>query len=106
MVIIGTCGAGWGTAGTSLASRSTLSVLQISAPNLALISARPARDADGILLHLREIEGRTAVAEFPAGSSVVEVSVLEEPLKEAGNKAVFSPFEAKFIKVSGLKPVQ
>ena len=94
------------TAGTSLAARSTLSVLQISAPNLALISARPARDADGILLHLREIEGRTAVAEFPAGSSVVEVSVLEEQLKEAGNRAVFSPFEAKFIKVSGLKPVQ
>jgi Glycosyl hydrolases family 38 N-terminal domain/Glycosyl hydrolases family 38 C-terminal domain len=92
------------TPGASLAARPALSVLQISAPNLALISARPAHDGDGIILHLREIEGRQAVAEFPAGAAAIEVSVLEEPLREAGSAARFSPFETKFVKLSGLKP--
>ena len=92
------------TAGTSEAARAMLSALQISAPNLALISARPARDGDGIVLHLREVEGQPAVAEFPAGTSAVEVNVLEEPLREAGNAARFAPLETKFVKVRGLKP--
>ena len=90
------------TAGTSRAARYALSILQISAPNLVLISARPARDGDGIILHLREVDGRPAVAEFPAGASVIEVNVLEEPLRKADSAAGFSPFEAKFVKVSGL----
>jgi alpha-mannosidase len=92
------------TAGTSNATRPALSVLQISAPNLALISARPAHDGDGVVLHLREIEGMPAEVEFPSGVSAMEVNVLEEPLREPGSTVRFSPFEAKFVKVSGLKP--
>ncbi len=92
------------TAGTSDAARATRSVLKINAPNLALISARPSRDGDGVVLHLREIEGRPAVAEFPPGASAVDVKVLEEPLREAGNAARFAPFETKFVRVRGLKP--
>jgi alpha-mannosidase len=91
------------TAGTSDVARPMMSVLQIDAPNLALISARPARSGDGIVLHLREIEGQPAVARFPSVASALEVSVLEEPLREAGSTAAFAPFETKFLKVSGLK---
>jgi hypothetical protein len=89
--------------GTSGAARAVRSVLQINAPNLALISARPARDGSGIVLHLREVEGRPAVAELPADASAVEVNVLEEPLRDAGRAPGFGPFESKFLKVSGLK---
>jgi alpha-mannosidase len=92
------------TAGTSNATRPSRSALQISAPNLALISARPARDGDGIVLHLREIEGRPAEAELPPGVSAMEVNVLEEALRKPGSTVRFSPFEAKFVRVRGLKP--
>ena len=92
------------TAGTSNATRPSRSVLQISAPNLALISARPARDGDGIVLHLREIEGRPAEAELPPGVSAMEVNVLEEALRKPGSTVRFSPFEAKFVRVRGRRP--
>ena len=92
------------TAVTPDAARATRSVLEINAPNLALISARPSRDGDGVVRHLREIGSRPAVAEFPPGASAVDVNVLEEPLREAGNAARFAPFETKFVRVRGLRP--
>lgn len=92
-------------AGASDTARPMLSVLQIDAPNMALIDARPARDGDGIVLHLREVDGRPAVVELPGGASAVEVNVLEEPLRELGRAPGFAPFESKFIRVRELKAV-
>jgi alpha-mannosidase len=108
-------GFGWGsriplvarvlTAGASQSGKSSLSTLQISAPNVALVGARPARDGNGIILHLRELEGKatrvrlTAAAPAMAIQSITETNLFEERLKPASAEIEFSPFEVKFIKL-------
>jgi hypothetical protein len=83
----------------------SLSILNPDAPNLLLIEARPARYGEGIILQLREVEGKQAtlnVRELSRNDKtqpVDEVNVLEEPLKENLASMVFSPYEVKFLHV-------
>ncbi|MCP3904552.1 MAG: hypothetical protein GY715_13065 [Planctomycetes bacterium] len=86
-------------------------LLPIEAENLILIAARPDRAGPGLLLHLREVEGRRAhlptdrwqVAGGPA--RVREVNVLGDA-KEASTGAIeFAPFESKFLVVEGRSAV-
>jgi hypothetical protein len=93
------------TAGASESGISSLSTLRISAPNVALVSTRPARDGKGIILHLRELEGKATrvrlatAAPAIAIESVSETNLFEEQLKPASAEIEFSPFEVKFIKL-------
>ena len=91
-----------GTPGTGA---SSLSTLRISDPAIALVSSRPSRDGNGIILHLREVAGKEVVAEVKTAvpgseiDSISEVSVLEEPLKQGVKEISFAPFEVKFLKI-------
>lgn len=91
-----------GPAGTGMPS---LSVLRLNSPNVVLVSARPARDGHGIIVHLREVEGKAIVAKFLSSvpevviKSVAEVNALEETLKEATSDIAFSPYEVKFLRL-------
>ncbi len=85
------------TAGASQATRPSMSALRIDASNLVLIAARPARDGHGIIVHLREVEGKPATLQALA---VNEVNVLEEPLGAPAESIIFRPMEAKFVRVA------
>jgi len=91
-------------AGTGGARPKSDSFLDIAAPNILLISTKPARDGSGIVVHLREVEGRQT--QLPLSGtlgktgvrSVVQVNVHEERLRETGASVQFNPFEIKFLK--------
>jgi len=79
----------------------TLSALRLREPNALLIGARPSAGGDGILCHVREIEGRG----FTAHSATVEclreirqadvVNVLEEPMQTGVESVEYPPFASK-----------
>ena len=82
-----------------------LSALTINAPNLLLVEARPARNRNGIFLHLRELDGipTTLTSENVISWSELqqadEVNVLEETLREGIESLPFRPYEAKFVRL-------
>jgi hypothetical protein len=82
------------------------SILGLDAPNIALVSAYPARYSDGIVLHLRELDGKrtTLRVAMPSSSAKAlttqEVNVLEEPLAEPTLRQIFAPFETKFLRLT------
>ena len=108
---------GWGSR-TPLATRvlppvkatatrepANLSTLAITAPNLLIVEARPTRNGTGVVLHLRELEGKpvTITAQEVISSSEIrsadEVNVLEEAVQEGISSLAFKPFEVKFLKL-------
>ena len=108
---------GWGSR-TPLATRvlppvktgglrepQTLSALAVTAPNLLIVEARPTRNGDGILLHLREVEGKPVTItqeEVRTASSIRsadEVNVLEETIQPGIESLTFKPYEVKFLRL-------
>lgn len=93
--------------GVSLANRYpiSMSVLGWDAQNLLLVDARPARYGAGIILHIREIEGRDAELKFSSRKKLApirqidEVNVLEEALTTNKPKLSFKPYETKFVRL-------
>jgi len=91
--------------GKATKAAPTASCLGVDAPNLVLVGARPAVDGDGVILHLREVDGKaTSLAlAVPSGDgkfkSIEEVNVLEEPLRSAPAELSFTPYEVKFVKL-------
>ena len=75
----------------------------MDAPNIALVSAHPARYSKGVVLHLRELDGKRTSMRLssPVSSSKTlmtqELNVLEEPLTEPTRKQIFAPYETKFL---------
>ena len=70
--------------------------------NVLLVEARPAHDADAIVLHLREIEGKTArldARSFP-GKSVDIVNVLEEAMQKRVQEITLQPHEVRFVRLN------
>ena len=82
-----------------------LSALTINAPNLLLVEAHPARNGDGIFLHLRELDGMPTtltsenVISWSELQQADEVNVLEETLREGIESLPFRPYEAKFVRL-------
>ncbi len=82
-----------------------MSVLGWDAQNLLLVDARPARYSTGIILHIREIEGRDATLDFSSRKTLApirqidEVNVLEETLTTKTPKLSFKPYELKFVRL-------
>lgn len=84
---------------------SSRSLLAISAPNVVVVEARPARNGGGLFLQFREIEGQpTALpvsALFPGIRSgrVDEVNILEEPIRKDLRVLAMAPYEVKCLEV-------
>jgi hypothetical protein len=78
-------------------------LLDIEADNVLLVSTKPAADRDGIILHLREIEGKPAEfrISFPNDSSkkvkLVEVNVLGKPIGNPIQKIKIDALESRFF---------
>lgn len=82
------------------------SMLHSVAPNLLLVEARPTFDGSGVILHLREVEGKPVkldLADRPFGPGVAavdEVNVLEQSRGNGIYSVAFEPYEAKFIRLA------
>jgi hypothetical protein len=82
------------------------SVVGLKPSNLLLVEAKPAWDGNGVVVHLRELEGQAVTiteddvsVSFPLRQAD-EVNVLEETLREGVESLTFRPFESKFIRLS------
>ncbi len=88
-----------------LAAQSSLA---FDAPGIVLVAARPASDGKGIILELRETEGRPARLpiegwQFKRGQAVVDLVDPTEQGATAVEGAVdFAPFGRRFLRVRGL----
>jgi hypothetical protein len=88
---------------TELVSRS---LLDLGVPNLLLVNATPSLDGQGVILHLREVEGGHAILdtrrleEESGASSITEVSVLEEELQVLEAPLLIEHYETRFIKLN------
>jgi alpha-mannosidase len=84
----------------------TQSLLKISAENILLVSAKPSQDGEGIVLHLRETDGRSAelAVVLPLinsrRQSLTEVNVIEEIMGGPSESILLNPWESKFVKLS------
>jgi alpha-mannosidase len=87
---------------TSLLDRS---LIDLQAPNLLLVNLSPSLDGEGIVLHLRELEGEAAKVDIKqllqdtGATQAAEASVLEEDLTELEEELDFEPYETKFVKL-------
>ncbi len=93
------------TPGTAGAGGASLSAFRVSESNVVLVGARPARDGSGIIVQMREVDGKACVVRFESSlpgitlRAVEEVDILEETLRTAGAAIPFSPFETKFLRI-------
>ncbi len=89
--------------GAKMTAAPSQGILKITPDNVLMVNARPAIHEPGLILHLREVEGREAtvtIQHLLAGRKIVsleEVNLLEETIKPFSNKLL--PFESKFIRV-------
>ncbi|UJH68497.1 glycoside hydrolase family 38 C-terminal domain-containing protein [Allomuricauda sp. SCSIO 65647] len=82
------------------------SILSLDVPNLLLVNARPTASNDGVILHLREIEGDHAILDIDklmdqtGAKEVYEVNVLGEKLNRLSEPTLIKHFETRFILLS------
>ena len=107
---------GWGSrvpflsrvlpAGKQTSTNPSISIININTPNVLLISAKPAFDNKGIILHLREVDGKSAevslnsLFEAQRIKSIEEVNVLEENIVQLTSTLKLKPYEVKFVRLS------
>jgi len=81
-------------------SRATL---KLDPANVLIVNARPATDGKGIIVHLREVEGKRADVELDCPghrmSRIDTVNVLEETIETDVSKLRLDPFEVKFLRL-------
>ena len=89
--------------GEKEAAESTKSWMEVSAPNLLLVAARPAQEGNGVLLQLRETEGKEAVLKL-AGllkgniyTAASEVNLFGEEIQEINEELKIRALETRFI---------
>lgn len=82
-----------------------LSFIEIDAPNVLLVNARPSLFGEGIILHLREIAGKPVWLDDQNVRFAREitradvVNVLEEPLNRDIEAVHFDPYEVRFVRL-------
>ena len=90
-------------AGPTPGGATSLSTLNVNTPNVLMVSVQPAREGDGILLLLREVDGRRTEVEFAKLRNRVKridiVNVLEGIIEKGSTKVVLDPVEVKFVKL-------
>jgi hypothetical protein len=93
-------------AGKTRNSSLQRSFIDTPVTNLLLVSARPAKDNMGIILHFRELEGERTQIKIKDLlpdiniQSAFEVNVLEENLSKIDSIIDFSPYSIKFVKIN------
>ncbi len=89
-----------GKGGNSL---NKFSAIKFNENNIVLISARPSYYDDSIILHLREVEGKSVTLNLNGKikniKSIDEVNTIEELMYNDINKINFEPFEVKFVRL-------
>ena len=84
----------------------SLSLLNLDVPNLLLVNTMPSMDGQGIVLHLREVEGDHAILdvrklqEETGARAIEEVNVLEEPISLLTAPLLIEHFETRFIRLT------
>ncbi len=79
--------------------------VEVDIPHVMLVNAKPATDGNGIILHLREVEGRAASMKSRdlirglERINIHEVNVLEERIKTVSSAISFKPYEVKFLRI-------
>ena len=82
-----------------------VSFLNLDYPGLLLVNAKTAEDGNGIILHLREVEGKNVeisgnhILNKMVMKSISEVNVLEKEITPIGNEILLKPYEVKFIRI-------
>jgi alpha-mannosidase len=85
--------------------KTALSSIIPGAANVMLVSAKPASDGSGVILHLREVAGKSARLslsdKMQAGrvKTIEQVNVLEEIIATDIADLSFEPYDVKFIKL-------
>lgn len=84
--------------------RNPKSLMTIDSPNIVIINSLPSIDGKGIVLHLRETEGKECNINIKhllnlKATSYQEVNVLEEKITELENEWHIGAFESKFLKI-------
>jgi len=77
------------------------SLLNLSSPNVLLVSSEPAQEGDGIILHLRELDGKPAkinLTDF-SFSRILELNVLHEEIKTLKPTIELGPYETMFLEI-------
>ena len=91
------------TSGEKGKSPASASLINIAPENLLIVVARPSDSGKGIVLQVRETEGKTAalskseLLRTNRFSDALVVNVLEEDTTENADQIIFKPFETKFI---------
>ena len=82
-----------------------LSALTIDAPNVLVVEARPASNGEGVVLHLRELEGQPVTItrqQVSTPSELLgadEVNVLEAVVKGGIESLTLEPYASKFVRL-------
>lgn len=93
---------------TATGSKSALnskSLIELDLPNLLIVNMKPSIEGDGIIIHLREVEGDHAILDINKikqetnVNEIVEVNVLEEEMQELTAPMLIEHFETRFIKL-------
>ena len=87
-------------AGASTGGAPGASLVTFGTPNVLLVNCSPAHDGDGVVAHLRELDGRQAELALPTGIQCAVVDVLGQSLETSGPAADFRPLETKFLRLT------
>ncbi len=81
------------------------SLLDLDVQNLLLVNASPSFDGNGIIFHVREVEGGHAILDInrllneTGASSIQEVNILEDVIAELNAPLLIEHYETRFIKL-------
>ncbi len=93
------------TKGAGRSEPHTRSLIDLDLSGLVLVNTSPSMDGKGIVLHLREVEGKGVITDIQrlqqetGATAITVVSVLEEPLSIPASSLVFEPYATRFIKL-------
>jgi alpha-mannosidase len=86
-------------AGNSNPDKTEDSFLHIKNSNILLVNVKPADNAEGVILQLRETDGLETVLEIDNQLKVIEINALEEDLGKESSQIKFRGFESKFVRI-------
>jgi len=82
------------------------SFLEMDFGSVVLVSAEPADDGKGIILHLKEVDGKKVQVDFSGfmeknkTAELSEVNVLGEEVQGFSPVVTFKPYEVRFIRIN------
>jgi hypothetical protein len=92
-------------AGKSGIPMKPVSYLNLDIPGLLLVSMKSAEDDNGIILHLREVNGKAlsinaeSIINNVKAKSISEVSIIGKEIQPIEKEITFKPCEVKFLRI-------